>query len=58
MISAVLYEGGEFAAVGPRAPLSVTADGSDVPFTYNGGLIIAQIPPGKEGGKTDVRIRF
>ena len=58
VISALLYEGGRFAAVGPRAPLSVTAGGLEVPFTYDGGLIIAQIPQGREAGTTDVRIRF
>ena len=58
VISALLYEGGRFAAVGPRPPLSVTAGGLEVPFTYDGGLIIAQIPQGREAGKTDVRIRF
>jgi hypothetical protein len=58
VISALLYEGGKFAAVGPRAPRSVTAGGVEVPFTYDGGLIIVQIPPGKEAGRTDVRIRF
>ena len=58
VISALLYEGGKFAAVGPRAPHAVTAGGREIPFTYNAGLIIAQIPAGREAGKTDVRIRF
>ena len=58
VIHALLYEGGKFAAVGPRAPLSVSANGTDVPFTYRGGLITAQIPSGGEPGKTSVQIRF
>jgi raffinose synthase len=58
VISAVLYERGKFAAVGPQAPLGVYADGKEVPFTYSGGLIIAQIPPGEEAGKTNVQVRF
>ena len=58
VISALLYEGGKFAAVGPRAPHAVTAGGREIPFTYNAGLIIAQIPAGREAGKTHVRIRF
>ena len=58
VISAVLYEGGKFAAVGPRAPRGVNVNGTDVPFTYSGGLITAQIPPGVKTGKTNVQIRF
>jgi len=58
MISALLYEGGKFAAVGPQAPLAVNVNGRDVPFTYSNGLIIARIPSGKEAGKTRVQIRF
>jgi len=57
-ITALLYEGGKFAAVGPRPPLSVTADGKDVPFTCAGGLIIARIPQQAESGKIIVQIRF
>ena len=58
VISAVLYEGGRFAAVGPRRPRSVTTGGKDVPFTYSGGLIVAQVPPEGEKGRRDVRISF
>jgi hypothetical protein len=58
VISAVLYERGKFAAVGPHAPHSVSVNGTEVPFTYSGGLIIAQILPGGKAGKTDVQIRF
>ncbi|HTY59531.1 MAG TPA: Sip1-related alpha-galactosidase, partial [Bacteroidota bacterium] len=58
VIGALVYEGGKFAAVGPRAPARVTADGIDVPFTYSGTLIVAQIPPGVKKGGIDVRIRF
>jgi hypothetical protein len=57
-ISALLYERGKFAAVGPRPPVRVTAEGTDVPFTYSGGLIIAQIPQGGETGNVHVTITF
>lgn len=57
-IHAFLYEGGRFAAVGPHAPLSVTADGKDVPSTFSDGLVIARIPTGGIPGNVHVTIRF
>ncbi len=58
VLRAVVYEGGRFAAVSPRAPRGVTSGGRDVPFTYAGTLIIAQIPAPGSGRRTDVRISF
>jgi raffinose synthase len=58
VISAVVREGGSFAAVGPRAPASVTADGTPLPFTYTGGLVVTLIPRGGETARRHVEIRF
>ena len=58
VVTALLYEGGTFAAVGPHPPRSVSAGGKDVPFKFSGGLVTAQIPSSGEPGKTTVRIVF
>jgi hypothetical protein len=58
VISAEVRERGRFACVGPRPPSVVTVDGADVPFTFNEGLIIVQMPGAGKTGEAHVRIRF
>ena len=43
-IAATIHEGGQFAAVGLRPPLSVKVDGNPVTFRYVNKLILVDIP--------------
>jgi raffinose synthase len=56
-ISAILYEGGSFAAVVKNRPVSVKVDGKETQFEINGHLLNVEIPLTVKG-KRNIEIVF
>ncbi len=55
-ILATVYEGGKFAALCSHSPRMVTVDGRQIPFRYDGKVVLVSIPPGKKSGGRHIHI--